>query len=86
MARRVALCSSRCEAWLGSAAWADFSSACRRSISFSIYLYVHLAYLHLYLYVSIYQARLVHVIGIIWVQLIMYDSIKQGLGLPATGH
>jgi len=32
------------------------------------------------------QARLVHVIGIIWVQLIMYDSIKQGLGLPATGH
>jgi len=35
---------------------------------------------------SIYQARLVHVIGIIWVQLIIYDSIKQGLGLPATGH
>jgi len=32
------------------------------------------------------QARLVHVIGIIWVQLIIYDSIKQGLGLPATGH
>ena len=32
------------------------------------------------------QARLVHVIGIIWVQLILYDSIKQRLGLPATGH
>lgn len=32
------------------------------------------------------QARLVHVISIIWVQLIMYDSIKQALGLPATGH
>jgi len=32
------------------------------------------------------QARLVHVIGIIWVQLIMYDSIKVALGLPSTGH
>eukprot|EP00908_Phaeocystis_cordata_P020162 Transcript_31830.p2 GENE.Transcript_31830~~Transcript_31830.p2 ORF type:complete len:194 (-),score=83.62 Transcript_31830:348-929(-) len=32
------------------------------------------------------QARLMHVIGIIWVQLILYDTIKQALGLPATGH
>jgi len=27
-----------------------------------------------------------HVIGIIWVQLILYDTIKQALGLPSTGH
>ena len=32
------------------------------------------------------KARLVHVIGIIWVQLIIYDNVKQALGLPATGH
>lgn len=32
------------------------------------------------------RARLIHVISIIWVQLIMYDRIKQWLGLPATGH
>jgi solute carrier family 25 phosphate transporter 3 len=51
------------------------------SLSLSIfYLSIRLSIL------SIYQARLVHVIGIIWVQLIIYDSIKQGLGLPATGH
>lgn len=31
------------------------------------------------------QARLLHVIGIIWVQLVMYDRIKVALGLPATG-
>lgn len=32
------------------------------------------------------KARLLHVIGIIWVQLIIYDKVKQTLGLPATGH
>ena len=32
------------------------------------------------------SARLIHVISIIWVQLIIYDYIKQLLGLPATGH
>lgn len=32
------------------------------------------------------KARLIHVIGIIWVQLIIYDKLKQALGLPATGH
>jgi len=32
------------------------------------------------------KARLFHVIGIIWVQLIIYDTVKQWLGLPATGH
>jgi len=31
------------------------------------------------------QARLLHVIGIIWVQLVMYDRLKVALGLPATG-
>ena len=53
----------------------------------STYLYpsIHLS-IHPPASLSLYQARLVHVIGIIWVQLIMYDSIKQSLGLPATGH
>jgi len=60
-----------------------------------IYLSIHLPtypsihpsiYPSIHLHLSLYQARLVHVIGIIWVQLIMYDSIKQSLGLPATGH
>jgi len=32
------------------------------------------------------QARLLHVIGILWVQLVIYDKLKQMLGLPATGH
>ena len=32
------------------------------------------------------KARLIHVIGIIWVQLVIYDKVKQALGLPATGH
>ena len=32
------------------------------------------------------KARLLHVIGIIWVQLVIYDYVKQWLGLPATGH
>ena len=32
------------------------------------------------------RARLMHVISIIWVQLIVYDQTKQLLGLPATGH
>jgi len=32
------------------------------------------------------KARLLHVIGIIWVQLVIYDKVKQMLGLPATGH
>ena len=32
------------------------------------------------------KARLLHVIGIIWVQLIIYDKVKVALGLPATGH
>lgn len=32
------------------------------------------------------KARLLHVIGIIWLQLIVYDKVKQLLGLPATGH
>ncbi|KAJ8608677.1 hypothetical protein CTAYLR_009403 [Chrysophaeum taylorii] len=32
------------------------------------------------------KARLLHVIGIIWIQLVIYDKIKQLLGLPATGH
>ena len=32
------------------------------------------------------KARLLHVIGIIWVQLIIYDKVKVFLGLPATGH
>ena len=32
------------------------------------------------------RARLVHVIAIIWVQLVVYDQMKQLLGLPATGH
>ena len=31
------------------------------------------------------KARLVHVVSIIWVQLVMYDKIKVLLGLPATG-
>jgi solute carrier family 25 phosphate transporter 3 len=31
------------------------------------------------------RARLVHVVSIIWVQLVMYDKIKVFLGLPATG-
>ena len=51
----------------------------------SIYPSIHLS-IHPPASLSLYQARLVHVIGIIWVQLIMYDSIKQSLGLPATGH
>ena len=53
------------------------------------YLPIHLSIhpsIHPSTCISLYQARLVHVIGIIWVQLIMYDSIKQSLGLPATGH
>ncbi|KAL1520242.1 hypothetical protein AB1Y20_023712 [Prymnesium parvum] len=32
------------------------------------------------------QARLLHVIGILWVQLVVYDQLKQWLGLPPTGH
>ena len=32
------------------------------------------------------RARLLHVISIIWVQLVVYDKVKQVLGLPATGH
>jgi len=32
------------------------------------------------------QARLLHVIGILWIQLVIYDKVKQFLGLPATGH
>jgi solute carrier family 25 phosphate transporter 3 len=32
------------------------------------------------------HARLIHVISIIWVQLIIYDQTKRALGLPATGH
>ena len=32
------------------------------------------------------KARLLHVIGIIWVQLVIYDYVKVSLGLPATGH
>jgi len=32
------------------------------------------------------RARLIHVISIIWVQLMCYDYTKQLLGLPATGH
>lgn len=32
------------------------------------------------------RARLLHVISIIWVQLVVYDQIKRLLGLPATGH
>jgi len=32
------------------------------------------------------RARLLHVISIIWVQLIIYDNTKQLLGLPASGH
>lgn len=32
------------------------------------------------------RARLLHVISIIWVQLMVYDQAKQWLGLPATGH
>jgi len=32
------------------------------------------------------KARFLHVIGIIWVQLVIYDKVKQVLGLPATGH
>lgn len=32
------------------------------------------------------QARLIHVIGILWVQLVIYDKLKVMLGLPATGH
>lgn len=31
------------------------------------------------------RARLLHVISIIWVQLVVYDKTKQLLGLPATG-
>lgn len=32
------------------------------------------------------KARLLHVIGILWIQLVVYDKVKQFLGLPATGH
>ena len=31
------------------------------------------------------RARLIHVISIIWVQLVIYDQTKRLLGLPATG-
>ena len=32
------------------------------------------------------KARLLHIIGILWIQLVIYDKLKQLLGLPATGH
>ena len=52
--RRVARCSSRCGAWLGSAAWAGSSSACRRSISISIHVSLSTSS-YLYLYPCLYS-------------------------------